>query len=323
MHPDLHISIVSYNTASLLDACLDSLASGAGRASLAVTVVDNGSTDGSPEMVRSRYPQFHVVETGANIGYGAANNAALRGTNARYVMALNSDTVVQPGSLDALVDFMDAHPEVGAAGAALILPGGEPQRNWAVGELTLAGVVWEQTFLAKLLPRSKTFGDYFRADWPRDRDTLVPQACGAALAIRAELFDKLGGFDPAIFMYAEDTDLCRRVRDCGSHVAFVAGARIVHHHGQSSAGSLRPAMIVEHNRSRIYYFAKHAGRAQALAARAVMAAGALLRALLWSALAAMGKKEAGRTASAFLDIAGATIVARVPTVRRTAIGGRP
>ncbi|MDR3710540.1 MAG: glycosyltransferase family 2 protein [Capsulimonadaceae bacterium] len=315
MQPDLHISIVSFNTSSLLDACLASIFSNDTLASLRVAVADNGSTDGSVRMVRDAYPQVCLIETGSNMGYGRANNAALLGTDARYCLILNSDTVVQQGAIDALVAYMDAHSDVGAAGAALLEPDGSPQMNWAAGELTLSSVVWEQSFLAKLFPRSRIFGDYFRTFWTRDGDALIPQACGAALIVRAGLFNELGGFDPAIYMYAEDTDLCKRIRERGLEIGYVAGAHITHYHGQSSVGSLRPAMIVEHNRARIYYFLKHSAAGVASAARLVMVAGALLRALIWSCAALAGRKEAARAASSFLTVACATAFARIPRVQ--------
>lgn len=312
MQPDLHISIVSYNTRAHLKECLQSFVAHAAKASFDLTVADNGSTDGSVEMVRESFPQFSLLETGSNMGYGRANNEVLLGTNARYGLILNSDTIVHDGALDALVAYMDSNTDVGATGGALIEPSGEPQTNWAVGELTLASVLWEQTFLAKIFPRSKIFGDYFRVYWTRDRDALIPQACGAALVVRSTLFNELGGFDPAFHMYAEDTDLCKRIRDRGLRIGYVAGARFTHFHGQSSVGSLRPAMIVAHNISRIYYFRKHVNDSTASTARAIMVVGAVLRALIWSVLALALRPGAASAAKAFYEVARLTARAEVP-----------
>lgn len=309
MNVDLHICIVSYNTRELLDGCLRSLATHRSKATFGVTVVDNGSTDGSVEMAREKYPQVRVVEETSNSGYGRANNIGLLRTPARYYLALNSDTVVMDGAVDALVDGMDAAPEIGAAGGALLNPDGSMQKSWAVGELTLASVLWEQTFLAKIFSRSRRFGDYFRVFWERDGDALVPQACGACLIVRADLFNSLNGFDPAIFMYAEDTELCLRIRSRGYQVAYFARARFVHLHGQSSAGELRPRMIAEHNISRMYFFAKRSGRPAAAAARAIMTFGALARAAL---RAAAGKPASLSEASCFLTVACLTALARIP-----------
>jgi len=269
-----------------------------------------------------------VLDSGGNIGYGRANNAALLGRSGRYYAVLNSDLILQPGALDNLVAYLDSHPEVGAAGGALLnpdastvsLPWNEwrpsgPQTNWAVGELTLASVVWEQSFLARLIPRSRLFGDYFRVYWHRQADAIVPQACGAFLIVRAALYNNLGGFDPRIFMYCEDTDLCRRIRDAGLSVAYVAGAASIHVHGQSSKGALRARMVYEHNRSRCYYLAKHHGMATAQAARTTMVLGAAARVLMRALLAALRPARAAEYAaesSAYASVMVKTALMRIP-----------
>ena len=290
MQPDLQISIVNYNTRDLLDDCLHSLFDQPPRATIGVTVVDNGSTDGSVASVRQSFPQVRVLESGGNIGYGRANNLALLGAPGRYYVVLNSDLILQPGALDTMVGYLDLHLDIGAAGGDLRnpMPGseslpwqvrlpGDPQTNWAVGELNLWNIYCEQKMLARIFPRSHLYGDYFRAYWKRDADAIIPQACGAFLVVRADLYNALHGFDPRFFMYCEDTDLCRRVRDAGFTVAYVAGALAIHVHGQSSKGTMRPRMIFEHNKSRCYYMAKHYGASAAQKAKAIMIGGALLR----------------------------------------------
>ena len=117
--PDITVSIVSYNTRALLRECLRSLAArqDAGEATLEVVVADNGSTDGSVDMVRGEFPWVRLVETGGNVGYGRANNAALAEAQGRYFFVLNSDTEVEPGALSAMRDFLDLRPEIGMLGA--------------------------------------------------------------------------------------------------------------------------------------------------------------------------------------------------------------
>jgi len=306
MRIDLQICIVSFNTSSLLEECLRSIFSQNSKYKFEVTVVDNGSSDDSIEMVYGLFPNARVVESGGNIGYGRANNLGLLRAPGRYYLVLNSDTVVREGAIDLLVKTLDSRSNLGAVGGALLEPNGEPQRNWAVGELTLSSIFYEQFFLSKMFPKSPFFSDYFRPYWNRESDDVVPQICGACLMTRAELFNKLGGFDAAIFMYAEDTDLCKRIRGEGFEVGYIAGAKITHHHGKSSEGELRPRMIFEHNRSRIYYFNKHEGVLTAWVARCAMAAGAALRSILWRGAGALGrtsKATASRNASSFWKIA--------------------
>jgi GT2 family glycosyltransferase len=282
--PELAITIVSYNTRSDLEACLRSIFSSRIEPRFQVAVVDNGSTDGSQEMVRTLFPQVKLVESGANLGYGRANNLALLGNLGSFYLILNSDIVLEPGSVQNLVDHLKSCKDAGAAMGALVNPDGSMQTTWAVGELTAASVLWEQSFLARLFPKSRVFGNYFQTYWDRQSPRTLPQACGAFLLVRAELYNRLGGFDPAYFMYCEDTDLSRRIRNAGFKITYLPEARAIHGHGKSSEGTLRPRMIFEHNKSRCYYLEKFAGRGSARAARQMMLAGALVRFFFWAIL---------------------------------------
>lgn len=279
--PALIVSIVSYNTRADLEACLVSLYAAAIDRPFDVIVVDNGSGDGSQEMVRTRFPQTTLIETGENLGYGLANNRALIGRPGDCYLILNSDIVLEKGSVDRLVDALEGCPDAGAAMGALVNPNGTLQTTWAAGELTVSSILWEQTFLARLFPKSRVFGGYFRTYWDHESAAELAQACGAFLLVRAELYNSLGGFDPAYFMYCEDTDLSRRIRDSGRKIIYVPSARAIHGHGKSSAGALRPRMIFEHNKSRLVYLKKFAGTRSARTAKAIMAAGALFRIGLW------------------------------------------
>lgn len=254
--PDITVSIVSYNTCALLRACLQSLAArqAEGEATLEVVVADNGSTDGSVEMVRDEFPQVCLIETGGNIGYGRANNAALAEAQGRYFFILNSDTEVEPGALGAMRDYLDARPEIGMVGAQLVLPDGSTQASCAMDPNLLA-VFWEQTYLDKLLPSNRITGAYAMTHWNYETAQEVQQVCGACFFVRREAWAQIGGFDPAYFMYFEDTDFCVRLRRAGWPIYFFPGARIKHHLGASSSGDwrTRAIMIASYNQSRYYF----------------------------------------------------------------------
>ena len=212
MENQIEISIVSYNTRTDLEACLRSIFASS---SISLTASPSSTT---PHR-RQHGHGAHRVSTGAphrerrQRGYGRANNQALLGRPGRYYFILNSDLELCPASLAAMIAYMDSHPGVGAAGGALLNRDGTPQTTWAAGELSVASVLWEQTFLARVFPKSRLFGAYFATWWAHDDTRPVPQACGAFLCVRADAFNALGGFDPNIFMYCEDTDLCKRLRD--------------------------------------------------------------------------------------------------------------
>jgi len=145
--PDLSVAVVSYNTLGLLRACLASLHArqAEGEATLEIIVADNGSDDGSVEMVRAEFPAVRVIETGGNVGFGRANNLALRDVQGRYFCLLNSDAEALPGALAKTLAYLDAHPDVGLAGGQLLWPDGRAQTSWG-SDPTLDGVWQEQTF---------------------------------------------------------------------------------------------------------------------------------------------------------------------------------
>ncbi|BDI30173.1 glycosyl transferase [Capsulimonas corticalis] len=284
---DVTISIVSYNTSGPLRDCLQTLQDrrDEGEVTMEVVVADNSSTDDSVAMVRREFPWVRVVETGGNIGYGRANNAGQENARGRYAFILNSDTEVLPGALQTMRDFMDANPKVGGVGAQLILVDGSTQASCA-RDPSLKAVWWEQTYLDKLFPKNTVTGNYLMTDWDYGTRREVEQVCGACLFVRREAYTQIGGFDPAFFMYFEDTDFCIRLRRAGWPIWFIPEARIRHLLGASSGNwRSRARMIVSYNRSRYYYFTRYEGRLRGLAIKAMCILGATMRSVAWHAIA--------------------------------------
>ena len=302
--PDISISIVSYNTRELLSACISSLLKrqDEGEAILEIIVADNGSTDGTLDELRELFPMVKLVETGGNVGYGRGNNAALAEAHGRYYFVLNSDTEVEPGALNGMLEYMDENPEVGMVGAQLILPDGSIQASCA-RDPTLAAVFWEQTYLDKLFPKNKVTGNYLMTDWDYSTKREVEQVCGACFFVRAEAFKQISGFDPAYFMYFEDTDFCVRLRKSGRPIVFYPEARILHHLGASSGKSrrVRALMIASYNQSRYYYYRRNYGPFQAAILKSIVLLGAGLRLAAWSALALV-KPSAREQTRLFVDV---------------------
>jgi N-acetylglucosaminyl-diphospho-decaprenol L-rhamnosyltransferase len=297
MPPDISVSIVSYNTRDLLSACLKSLLDKqrAGEASLEIIVADNGSTDGTGEMVAANFPEV-------KIGYGRGNNAALAQAAGRYFFILNSDTEVEAGALSGMLEYMDKNPTVGMVGAQLILPDGSIQRSCA-RDPTLTAVFWEQTYLDKLFPNNKVTGSYLMSDWDYNSKREVEQVCGACFFVRAQAFREIGGFDPAYFMYFEDTDFCIRLRKDGWPIYFFPDARILHHLGASSGKNwrTRALMVSSYNQSRYYYYRKNFGRPKAQLLKAVVLLGAILRLGMWTVLLPV-KRNAAEQVRLFADV---------------------
>ncbi len=243
---DVSVSIVNTSSRDLLLACLESLGDATSPSlSVEVVVLDNASDDGSVEAVRERFPWVRVIEQPFRAGFPANQNAAIRTTSGRYVYALNEDTVSEPGSLDRLVAYMEAHPRVGALGPRIVDPDGRPLASawrfptpfWAaVGAFTLgrAGIVQSGGARAR------------RVDW----------AMGCALLLRGSGLDEVGLFDERFFMYVDEPDLCRRLAKAGWETHYFPDVTVVHHVSQFSA-NVPERRIVEHWRSRRKHWAKH------------------------------------------------------------------
>ena len=291
---DITVSIASYNTCQLLRNCLISLVAREeeGEAALQIIVADNGSTDGSIEMVRDEFSQVLLLETGANLGYGRANNLAFEHAQGRYFVVLNSDTEVPPGALKTLHDFLDAHPEAGAAGPQLVYPDGRAQTSYGC-DPSVKGIFDEQIGLDKLRRLSPQSTLSLQSPEEQSDSSIsaepetpreVEQICGACQFVRREAYAQVTGFDPAYFMYHEDVDLNIRLRRAGWKLFFLPQARIIHHLGASSERDwqTRARMISALNWSRHYYYSHHAGAMHGMLLKFLFVCGAALRLFAWS-----------------------------------------
>ncbi len=275
----LTVVIVNWNVRDALRACVASLqAHPARRHPQRIIVVDNASTDGSVAMLRDEFPAVHVVISAQNLGYGGGNNLGLAwaeqldcdagqttADQAAYFLILNPDTEATPGALDALLEYADAHPDAGVVGPQLRYADGAAQSSRRRFP-TLATALFESTWLQPLAPR-RLLDDYYVRDRRDDETCDVDWLVGAALLTRREVYRQVGGFDAqAFFMYSEEIDWCRRIKQAGWRVVYHPQAVIVHHEGKSSAQVSAQRMIY-FNTSKVRYFAKHHGRAQAGALR--------------------------------------------------------
>ncbi len=278
--PNVSVIIVSYNTRELLRECLESL-SGEGAE---IIVIDNASSDGSAPMVAECFPQVKLIANPENRGFGAACNQGLQVARGRYALILNADIRAEPGALRRLVEFMDAHPEAAACGGQLRYPDGRIQPSCA-RELSLWWVFCEQSLLAKLFPRTRLFGGYWRTYWDFSSTIETEQVMGACLMLRRRSTDRkvrAAGFplfDESYFLYCEDTDLCYRIRQAGGKIYYVHDAVFVHHLGASGEPQ-RAEMVIYYNRGKERYFRKFHGAWRAWVCRLLNKLGALLRMLI-------------------------------------------
>lgn len=252
--PDVSIVIVNWNTRDLLLACLASLPEAVNGLHAEIWVVDNNSTDDSVAALRDTYPHVHLIVNEENLGFATANNQAIRSSQGRHVLLLNSDTVALPGSITTLVRFLDQHPHIGIAGAQLLNGDGSLQLSWASFP-----TIWSELRGKNVRVRrpyvTQDGSPAYAVDW----------VGGACLLIRRAAVDQIGLLDEAFFMYSEEADWCFRVKQQGWRVCYYPAAQVIHFGGQSSKKA-STRMKCQLYQSKLLFFTKHYGprRAQLL-----------------------------------------------------------
>jgi GT2 family glycosyltransferase len=270
---ELSVVVVSWNTRDLLAGCLETVGAAMGELGVdpaalrsgsnpgprwgEVFVVDNGSTDGSAGMVQERFPGVRLIENEENVGFASANNQAIRASRGRYVVLLNSDTEVQPGALDALVAFMEAHPRAGAAGARLLNADGSLQPSCHPMP-TPGREFWRLLFLEPVWPRAT----YPMKRWDVTAPRQVEAIKGACLILRRAALDQIGLLDEGYFLYSEEVDVCYRLAQAGWELWWVPQAQVVHYEAQSTR-QVAERMYVQLYRSKVQFFRKFGGATQA------------------------------------------------------------
>ncbi|HEY2586485.1 MAG TPA: glycosyltransferase family 2 protein [Tepidisphaeraceae bacterium] len=251
---DVSILIVNWNGQRVLGNCLASLQSGHQDIRLEAIVVDNASTDGSADLVPRAFPEVVLIRNESNRGFAAANNQASGRANGRYLLFLNNDTVVPPGTIGRLVQYLDEHPDVVAAGPKLIGEDGLPQRSGrnlpTLGALMHRGVLpvrWTHLF-------ARPYRDYRHAFDP-NVSGAVPQLAAAALLMRREVFAQIGGWDESFQFGVEDVDFCLRLARLGA-IHYLADAQITHL-GRVSSHLNRGWVFRSYQCGYVKYFRKH------------------------------------------------------------------
>jgi GT2 family glycosyltransferase/glycosyltransferase involved in cell wall biosynthesis len=282
------VVVVSFNTRELLVRCLDALAED-GYPHLQTIVVDNASSDGTPALVRERYPEVELVALDANLGFGAANNVGLRQARGEFVLALNSDAFLHPGAITALVAAARRHPEAGVLGPRLLNPDQTLQRSaWpfpAAWRLLMEAVGLHR--LARCTPLYEDL-----ATWDHQQERAVDFMIGACLLLRASAILEVGGFDERFWMYAEEADLQRRMSARGWIAMLAPDATVTHIGGGSSRDET--ARLKLFYAGQLRFLAKHRSAGAALGGRLALLIGALVRGRWRAAAVALSSGGSGR-----------------------------
>jgi GT2 family glycosyltransferase len=249
--PTVSLVIPNWNTRGLLDELLASVQNTTQRQRCETIVVDNGSADGSPEMVAMRYPWARLIRNPENRGYAGGNNQGIAAARGTYVLLLGSDTVLRNGTVSTLVRFLDEHPKVGAASCRLLNPDLTPQASCKRFPTLRDGVF---TYLSL----HQFTQHYNMGDFDFYKTQPVDQPAGTCLLLRRSLLNDLGGFDERYKILYNDVDLCHRIHARGWDIYFVAETDLVHH-GSVSTRSAPPGVRMEMYKNILMYYTTHFG----------------------------------------------------------------
>lgn len=268
---DLSIVLVCWNNKTYLDPCLKSLYEGGLKSTFDVVVVDNGSTDGSQQMLAEKYPEVKLIQNEENVGLGKASNQGIEVTNGQYVLLLNNDTLVNGPALDMLVEFLDAHPEAGAVGGKLLNPDGSFQSGYA------SFSTLQEEFLI-----ITHIGEMLWAGYPSHGDSNVIKSTGwlssACLLVRRSALDQVGLLDESYFIYGDEADLQYRLKIAGWKVYFLPDSTIIHFGGRSMDRWKRRRMVY---RGKMLFYKKNYGFISTFFLRLLFFVMSLLKLLIW------------------------------------------
>ncbi len=234
---DLSIIIVNYNVKVFLQNLLDSIQKASKEIKSEIIIVDNASDDGSVEFLREKYPSVKLIVNEANLGFGKANNIALKEAKGKFILLINPDTIVAEDTFVKMISFFSETPEAGLAGCKILNPDGTlqlPCRRSFPGPWTSFTKV---TGLSTLFPKSKIFARYNLTYLDENQTYEVDAISGSFMMMRKEVYEKVGGFDEQFFMYGEDLDLCYRIQKAGYKVYYVHSTQIIHYKGESTKRS--------------------------------------------------------------------------------------
>lgn len=278
---DISIIIVNYCGAGYLKECLDALFASQTQYQFEVIVVDNASSDDSITILKKYTQPITIIENQTNNGFAKANNQGISVAKGRYLFMLNNDTHVATDALQAMIEFYDAHPQIGALSPQLLNRDASPQ---------IAGSILGRRYYKTLLPKSVKF------------------ISGAAFLIKTEFMKELGGWDENFFFYNEDSDLCKRIIKAGHEIIYLPEAKVVHFGGEATK-TRRAASIIEGYRGGLYLCLKHYGRLVFILYRIVLFFDLIPR-MIWNLL--LSRKPARREQlKAYLHIASMALTGRI------------
>ena len=254
----LSIILVNFNSSNFIKECLESLNGFIEYLDCEVIIVDNCSTDNSPNFIKENFPEFKLICNQDNLGFGKANNLGFVNSQGNYLLFLNTDTILIENTLEILFKHLEDNPNIGIVGSRIIFVNGRYQLSYG----NLPNIFFEliDKIRYAIDDRFHSLLSEFYDDWHL-RTQEVGWVTGACFMMRRDVFEQVGGFDENFFMYFEDKDLCKRVKELGYKVVYYPKTTIVHLLGGSSHG-IKKSVNKYYRNSQLYYYQKHLGKFQ-------------------------------------------------------------
>jgi len=288
---DVSIVIVNWNTRHILYDCLKSIYEQCSEIDFEVIVIDNASVDGSADMVKKDFSQVILIENSQNRGFAAANNQGIDISKGRYVLLLNSDTIVLDNAIAKTVVFADGHQEAAVVGCRVLNPDRTLQSTCFMFP-SILNMLLSCTYLYKIFPKSKFFGREQMTWWDRSDVKEVDVVTGCFMLVRQEAIRHVGTMDDGFFMYGEETDWCYRFKQAGCKIVFTPAGEIIHLGGQSSK-SIRVDMLIRLRISILQFMKKHYSWLTYRIACFLVAAFFVTRLPVWVCIALFSNKRRG------------------------------
>ena len=288
--PEVTVAVVSWNTRALLADCLASLQDDFDTGLADVWVVDNNSSDGSPELVRESFPWTNLIASSENLGFGNAVNAVAARTSTQWLVPANADVHVAQGALRSLLDEGAQHPEAAVFAPRLVLPDGSTQRS----VYPFPTIPFTVAYVSGLTRLSSRLARHWFTDggFDPERPGQVPWAVGAFLLVRRSAWLEVGGFDHKQWMYAEDLDLGWRLQQAGWRARYVPRARVGHAESAATKAAWGDARHLQWHACTYAWMMRRRGLVMTRLVAAINVGGFLLRALVFSPIARLGVAKA-------------------------------
>jgi len=254
---DLTISTVNWNTRDILRDCLKSIFDTVHNLNFEIFIVDNASSDGSPEMVEKEFPRVKLIRNDANCGDSVGNNQVISGSEGEFILLLNSDTVVLPGTIEEMFWCMKENPSIAALACQSLYLDRKTVQHDCRRFPTLMTAFFDDTFLGRWFSKNNVIKRYHMRDWAHDDFREVEQPPITCFMVRRQVVNAVGSLDEKLFLYYTDVDLCLRIKKAGFKIFYTPHAQVVHYASASIKKS--PNVYRDWHKDKFYYYRKHHG----------------------------------------------------------------